>query len=742
MKKVTKALAAIMLMTVLLFAAGCQKPDDPNNGNGNENNSESINPNYVLIDWDNATLLSANDSIGDYQIKFDGEIPELQPGSIVTIDQDTVVHHIFIETVDMNGNIVSVTSTEAFLTDIFADIDFTLSTADESKSPAQRNVFHPVAAYQRDESGMYKSLDMKSGRDDGWGFTHDLWQYGANFDGEVLFSGSNYSIYMERMNFNLDLDLEMYMNFSGRDVHEIVNNAIDRWRSRALNVNAYLKGSFDTEERIRCDVQGSCSYSPGYDIWKHNLFRPLTVRFVVYGVPVIIELNSDLYRQVEVTASGQISAYTGFADNAEGRLGFEWQQNGGISPVASFSNAFEFTPPTVEGKGTVVAKAWAFPRVRLLLYNVVGPSFDFKPYLSTTLSGGFKEEMLGQSNDFCAWSLDCNTGLDACCGLSLQFMGYEVQNYSTPNWNIIDRSLYHSPKRIQKVSLTGSGQTKTATFNVFDQNYLFNTEVLTPLPQFVKFEANGQLSSEYGIAHSGQVTVNWTPTYNDVLYAKLYDINGDVMSCDTVHAPETPEPQGDWVDLGLPSGLLWATRNVGASSPEDYGDYFAWGETSPKSMYNWDTYIYGYGTDEWPWVHLTKYNTVSNYNYGPIDNLTTLQPGDDAATANWGSGARMPTRQEWGELHIYCSSVWTAQNGVNGMRFTGPNGNSLFLPAAGGRWDDELGYAGSCGYYWSSALDTGRPNYAWDFVFNSGIAGGVYHDDRYYGQSVRAVREN
>ena len=329
MKKVTKALAAIMLMTVLLFAAGCQKPDDPNNGNGNENNSESINPNYVLIDWDNATLLSANDSIGDYQIKFDGEIPELQPGSIVTIDQDTVVHHIFIETVDMNGNIVSVTSTEAFLTDIFADIDFTLSTADESKSPAQRNVFHPVAAYQRDESGMYKSLDMKSGRADGWGFTHNLWHYGQDFDGEVLVSGSNYSIYMERMNFNLDLDLEMYMNFSGRDVHEIVNNAIDRWRSRALNVNAYLKGSFDTEERIRCDVQGSCSYSPGYDIWKHNLFRPLTVRFVVYGVPVIIKLNSDLYRQVEVTASGQISAYTGFADNAEGCLGFEWQQSGG-----------------------------------------------------------------------------------------------------------------------------------------------------------------------------------------------------------------------------------------------------------------------------------------------------------------------------------------------------------------------------------------------------------------------------
>ena len=740
MKIVMKALAAIMLMTVMFFATGCHKPDDPNNGNGNENNSESINPNYVLIDWDNATLLSANDSIGDYQIKFDGEIPELQPGSIITIDQDTVVHHIFIETVDMNGNIVNVTSTEAYLTDIFADTDFTLSTADESKSPAQRNVFHPVAAYQRDDNGIYKTLDVKSGCTDGWGFTHDLWQYGANFDGEELFSGSNYSIYMERMNFNLDLDLEMYMNFSGRDVHEIVNNAIDRWRSRALNVNAYLKGSFDTEERIRCDVQGSCSYSPGYDIWKHNLFRPLTVRFVVYGVPVIIKLNSDLYRQVEVTASGQISAYTGFADNAEGRLGFEWQQSGGISPMASFSNTFEFTPPTVEGKGTIVAKAWAFPRVRLLLYNVVGPSFDFKPYLSTTLSGGFKEEMLGQSNDFCAWSLDCNTGLDACCGLSLQFMGYEVQNYSTPNWNIIDCSLYHSPKRIYRASV-GSGPTKAVSFNVYDQNHLFNTEVLTPLPQLVKFEANGQLSSEYGIAQSGQVTVNWTPTSNDVLYAKLYDINGNVMAWDTVHA-SGEDPTGDWVDLGLPSGLLWATRNVGASSPEDYGDYFAWGETSPKSYYSWGTYHYSCADNLYS---LTKYCNDSDYGCnGYTDNLTILQPGDDAATANWGSGARMPTKQEWEELENYCSSVWTTQDGVNGRRFTGPNGNSLFLPAAGGRWHNEFYDLGGYGIYWSSSLYTDEPDVAWEFYFGSF---GTYVDyngyyGRYFGRSVRVVREN
>ncbi|MBQ6769742.1 MAG: hypothetical protein IJP44_02035 [Bacteroidales bacterium] len=266
-------------------------------------------------------------------------------------------------------------------------------------------------------------------------------------------------------------------------------------------------------------------------------------------------------------------------------------------------------------------------------------------------------------------------------------------------------------------------------------------EQLTPLPQFVKFEANGQLSSEYGIAHNGQVTVNWTPTSNDILYAKLYDINGNVMSWDTVHAPEAPQPTGDWVDLGLPSGLLWATRNVGASSPSDYGSYFAWGETSPKSMYNWDTYQYytcGYQGDDYDCGY-TKYCNQSSYGYfGYHDNLTILQPGDDAATANY--GGRMPTKEEWQELYNNCTSTWTTLNGVNGRCFTGPNGNSLFLPAAGYRWNDEIYNAGCDGRYWSSSLYTSDPYGAWYFDFYSGYYYMGIYGYRDSGQSVRAVR--
>ena len=192
----------------------------------------------------------------------------------------------------------------------------------------------------------------------------------------------------------------------------------------------------------------------------------------------------------------------------------------------------------------------------------------------------------------------------------------------------------------------------------------------------------------------------------------------------------------DYVDLGLPSGTLWATCNVGATTPEGYGNYFAWGETEPKTSYNWSTYKYCNADYD----QLTKYCSNSSYGYnGFTDNLTVLQPSDDAATANLGSGWCMPTKGQWEELFQNTTNTWTTQNGVSGRLFTASNGRSLFLPAAGYRWDDELNLVGSNGYYWASSLGTDYPNRAVNFGFNSGSCG-MYYYYRDSGQSVRAVR--
>ena len=195
----------------------------------------------------------------------------------------------------------------------------------------------------------------------------------------------------------------------------------------------------------------------------------------------------------------------------------------------------------------------------------------------------------------------------------------------------------------------------------------------------------------------------------------------------------------EWVDLGLPSGLLWAKCNLGASAPEEYGDYYAWGETTTKSVYNWSTYKYCNGDYD----QLTKYCDNSNYgDNGFTDNLTTLLAMDDAATQALGSGARIPTREEWNELINNTTSEWTTQNDKYGRKLTSKtNGRSLFLPAAGLRWGSELSGAGEYGYYWSSSLYAGDPGGAWFFYFYSGdqYMNYFYRDD---GRSVRAVRQN
>ena len=157
----------------------------------------------------------------------------------------------------------------------------------------------------------------------------------------------------------------------------------------------------------------------------------------------------------------------------------------------------------------------------------------------------------------------------------------------------------------------------------------------------------------------------------------------------------------EYVDLGLPSGTLWATCNVGASTPESYGDYFAWAETSTKSSYAPGNYKYGsYPNDSF---RLTKYNTDSNN--GTVDNLTLLQASDDVATAKWGSGWRIPTKSQWEELYQHTTATWTTQNGVKGLLLTTSRG-SLFLPAAGYRvLGDAVATNQHC-TYWSNQINT------------------------------------
>ncbi len=195
--------------------------------------------------------------------------------------------------------------------------------------------------------------------------------------------------------------------------------------------------------------------------------------------------------------------------------------------------------------------------------------------------------------------------------------------------------------------------------------------------------------------------------------------------------------ENQWVDLGLPSGTLWATCNIGATTPYGYGKYVAWGEIEePIGLYDWTTYQYCMGSGQ----TLTKYCGDSSYGYnGFIDNLTTLESIDDAASANWGEGWRLPTKEEWQELYQNTTVSYITQGSVTGLLFTSSNGNSLVLPFAGCRWGSHIESVGYHGYYWSSSLFLDSPSCAWNFHIQYGNSG-VNYSERWNGYTVRAVR--
>ena len=224
------------------------------------------------------------------------------------------------------------------------------------------------------------------------------------------------------------------------------------------------------------------------------------------------------------------------------------------------------------------------------------------------------------------------------------------------------------------------------------------------------------LENEVGLIKNALIDLTPNTTY----YVKVYATNevgtsySEVVSFTTLETPVECE----YVDLGLPSGLKWATHNIGATTPEEYGNYYAWGEVLPKNTY----------TEANSLTYGKSMNDISGTEY-------------DAATVNWGGDWRMPTKTEMQELLDNCTWTWTTQNGVNGYKVTSKlNSNYIFLPAAGYRAGSSLNSTGVYGFYWSSTPYYDVDGYAYRLDFDS-ASQGMYNGDRYCGLSVRPVVE-
>ena len=342
-------------------------------------------------------------------------------------------------------------------------------------------------------------------------------------------------------------------------------------------------------------------------------------------------------------------------------------------------------------------------------------------YWTSTLNASFCGYILWFDKDI--WFNECG-GRDS--GLSIRpVYGSRVEETTLPT------VVTNAVTQITETSAVAGGNVMSdGNASVTERGVVYSTKpnpVITNLSNTIRPCGSGIGEFTYTMSGLQPNTTYYVRAYakNDV--GTAYGEEVSFMTLEEVSA--TPE----YVDLGLPSGIKWADRNIGANKPEDYGDYFAWGEIAPKEEYNWSTYKWCNGSSS----SLTKYNY--NSSLGFVDNKTQLELSDDAARANWGGKWRMPTDAELTELREQCTWTWTTENGINGYKVTSRiNGKSIFLPAAGNRTGPSLGSVGD-GYYWSSSISTeGSPVGAYYLYFLSGSVN-RYDGSRDDGQSVRPV---
>ena len=377
-------------------------------------------------------------------------------------------------------------------------------------------------------------------------------------------------------------------------------------------------------------------------------------------------------------------------------------------------------------------------------YKVIGPNtnFIFLPASGMWSSTSFFNDNNQRRNGW-YWSSSLHTN-NPVCGIDFQFYDeYIFRAWTSPRKNGLTIRPVFGDYAIPVESVSLNNNEIELRLN---ESY---TLVASVLPENATNKNVSWSSSDNSIATvSSCGVIRGVGVGSATITATTTDGKMTASCSFKVYAPSV-----DMVDLGLPSGLLWATCNLGATKPEEYGDYFAWGETEPyyvslnplvwkegkESGYDWPSYKWCMGL----YYQLTKYcteSTILSFGYnGFMDDKTILDPEDDAAHVRLGGKWRIPTDAEWTELREKCTWRWTSLYGIYGREVTGPNGKSIFLPASdewNGTTFNDSTY--SFGLYWSSSLYTDSPDSAFFVSFYSGQVG-RYANPRCYGFSIRPV---
>ena len=679
----------------------------------------------------------------------DGVVPNVEVGSAVVLSAEHKFDIRVVEDVAINGNTATLETTQGNMCNLFRNTSFTLSTNSNTRALDNngRPVITPAAVGYLDELGNYIEVynALSPSPMASYPINAELWSYEQNYSGVTLFEGGGGRLWWDKYVINAGLNGIFEFDFGEQSGNGTLGKVGE------LEYFAYkMHGSMGADMLMHYRYENSATFTDDR-ILARNVIPTKVFKFRVGGVIVPVVVDTHLGQYVELGASGSVEVSGGVKLSLDLEAGLSWSKTGGTNIIKGATPTMNIYHPTIKAEASAHAKLSYYPQLEIGFYKFIGPWFEPRSYIKEEVKAGFRASTDGEN--YVGWTDEFFSGLDMRLGLDLDFgrLG-EVSVFESDIFNVVDDTLLiTSPNRITLTSpLSGRKQVKDGE----SVDLIFKVETYSPLTRkysacenaAVVFDVEcGELSDYVVLSDaSGVARVSWTPsetranTKEKRLTARIYRCDGEIID-EAVFVAEVEEEESlckdhnhpHAVDLGL--SVKWACCNVGATTPEGYGDYFAWGEISPKSSYTWENYQYWVDyndNDWWEYEESTINSDISGTQY-------------DAATANWGGGWRMPTMAEQQELLYDCTWEWTALNGVKGRKVTGPNGNSIFLPAAGDRSGTSSYGVGSDGCYWSStpveeysgtASGAYRLNYYSDYYV-------WYGAFRHCGLSVRPVSE-
>ena len=691
--------------------------------------------------------VSYDSASGSLSVSYaDGRVPSVSAYQAIVLPAEYGYDIRVIESHRTSGNTLQFETSQGNMNHLFRNTSFTLVTnpAAPTRSAGGRAVYTPVSYGVTDADGHYTELYSRNDLTRAeFSNGETLWEFHTDFNGQDIISGSAGRLYWETLSFDAALEGEFTFDFGEKLIDQVRRRGDIRYFSYRLT------GSMEADMKLHYHYD--YSHTEETDEIIDDEFLPTrTFKFMVGTVPVVLNVDTKLGKQTLFEINGRVDATAGVCMGNQLTLGAEWTPASGVQLIKPES-APTFTPhlPTIEADATLEGKVSYYPRIEIELYKFFGPWAEPRPYLKSTVEAGMRASMDGGNH--VGWKAGLYNGLDLRVGLGLDVFGWEKDIYESPTMNpVADKLLFQAPARLRLLSPQSgteveAGESVTARFVA--ESYCPLTQKYYPCPlALVNLRPDaGTCSPAVATADAnGKVSVEWTTTTDSkTLTAHIVDKEGTDIDKAILEinknecCPDDNHPHA--IDLGLPSGTKWACCNVGASSPEEYGGYYAWGETEEKSDYTVYTYQYAKDIDGHNWND-SHWNNSYWINIG--SNISGTQY--DVAHVKWGGSWRMPTLNEINELRNNCTWKWITQNGMNGRLVIGPNGNSIFLPATGNRYGTDLFNRGFIGLFWSATLNENFINGAYELCIGSGVNGDYLESSLFNcsdGHSVRPVSE-